>query len=178
MNNVYMGIDPGSKGFISILKQENGNKTFEFFPIADFDFYELSEVIKAIKERYPNIVCILEEVHAIHNSSAKATFSFGEINGILKGLLMANKIPYHLVPPKTWQKEMWDNKDLVVSYKTIKVKGKDVSKKEINTKQTSINAAKRIFPHIDLRKTERCKNYDDNKVDSILIAEYGRRKNL
>lgn len=173
-NRVYLGIDVGSKGFITL----NTGSEFKFYSIADNDIYQLSDIFRDIKNEYPNVVCVIEEVHAIFGSSAKATFAFGEINGILKGLLMANKIPYHLVPPKTWQKEMWDNKDLVVLYKTIKVKDKDVSKKDVNTKQTSINAAKRIFPHIDLRKTERCKKPDDNKVDSLLISEYGRRKNL
>jgi hypothetical protein len=67
---------------------------------------------------------------------------------------------------------------MVVSYKTVTIKGKQVSKKEVNTKQTSFNAAKRIFPAVDLRKTERCKNLDDNKCDSLLISEYARRKNL
>ena len=56
--------------------------------------------------------------------------------------------------------------------------GKEISKKVVNTKQTSINAAKRLFPTIDLRKTTKCKNIDDNKCDSLLLSEYGRRKNL
>jgi len=173
-DRVYLGIDVGSKGFITL----NNGREYKFYSIADNDIYQLSDIFKRIKEEYPNVVCVMEEIHAIHNSSAKATFAFGEINGILKGLLMANKIPYHLVPPKTWQKEIWDNKDLVITYKTINKKGKDVSVKDVNTKQTSINAAKRIFPTIDLRRTEKCKNIDDNKVDSLLISEYGRRKNL
>lgn len=173
-NRVYIGIDVGSKGFITL----NNGSEYQFYSIADNDIYQLSDVFKEIKEEYPNVVCVMEEIHAIFGSSAKATFAFGEINGILKGLLMANKIPYHLVPPKTWQKEMWDNKDLVITYKTINKRGKDVSVKDVNTKQTSINAAKRIFPTIDLRRTEKCKNIDDNKVDSLLISEYGRRKNL
>lgn len=173
-NRVYLGIDVGSKGFITL----NTGSEFKFYSIADNDIYQLSDIFRDIKNEYPNVVCVMELIHAIFGSSAKATFAFGEINGILKGLLMANKIPYHLVPPKTWQKEMWDNKDLVVSYKTITVKGKDISKKDVNTKQTSINAAKRIFPNIDLRRTNKCKNLDDNKVDSLLISEYGRRKNL
>lgn len=173
-NRVYLGIDVGSKGFITL----NTGSEFKFYSIADNDIYQLSDIFRDIKNEYPNVVCVMELIHAIFGSSAKATFAFGEINGILKGLLMANKIPYHLVPPKTWQKEMWDNKDLVVSYKTMTVKGKDISKKDVNTKQTSINAAKRIFPNIDLRKTERCKKNDDNKADSLLLAEYGRRLNL
>ena len=173
-DRVYLGIDVGSKGFITL----NNGREYQFYSIADNDIYQLSDIFRGIKDEYPNVVCVMEEIHAIFGSSAKATFAFGEINGILKGLLMANKIPYHLVPPKTWQKEIWDNKDLVITYKTINKKGKDVSVKDINTKQTSINAAKRIFPTIDLRRTEKCKNIDDNKVDSLLISEYGRRKNL
>lgn len=173
-DRVYLGIDVGSKGFITL----NTGREFKFFPIADNDAYQLSNILNEIKTLYPNVVCIMEEIHALYNSAAKATFSFGEINGLLKGLLIANKIPYHLVPPKKWQSEMWDNKDMIVTYKQITIRGKTVNKKEVNTKQTSFNAAKRIFPEVDFRKTERCKNYDDNKVDSVLLSEYGRRKNL
>lgn len=170
----YIGIDVGSKGFITL----NTGDELRFFSIADNDSYQLSDILHSIKEEFPNVVCAMEEIHAIFGSSAKATFAFGEINGLLKGLLIANKIPYHLIPPKTWQKEVWKNKDMVISYKNVVIKGKETSKKEINTKQTSFNAAKRIFPTVDLRKNERCKNYDDNKVDSLLLSEYGRRKNL
>lgn len=171
---VYLGIDVGSKGFLTL----NTGTELRFYSIADNDAYQLSNILHNIKAEFQNVVCAMEEIHAIFGSSAKATFAFGEINGLLKGLLIANKIPYHLVAPKKWQSEIWDNKDMVVSYKTLIIKGKQVSKKEVNTKQTSFNAAKRIFPAVDLRKTERCKNFDDNKCDSLLISEYARRKNL
>ena len=167
MSRVYLGIDVGSKGFITL----NNNGSFEFYSISDNDSYKLGDIIKSIKERFPDVICIMEEIHAIYGSSAKATFSFGEINGLLKGLLIAYKIPYHLIPPKKWQSNIWENKDMVVAYKTVTIKGKEVIKKDVNTKQTSLNAAKRIFPNVDFRKTERCKKYDDNKVDSLLISE-------
>lgn len=173
-DRVYLGIDVGSKGFITL----NTGIELRFFPIADNDSYRLSDILHSIKEEFPNVVCAMEEIHAIFGSSAKATFAFGEINGLLKGLLIANKIPYHLVPPKKWQSEIWDNKDIVATYKIVTIRGKQVNKKDVNTKQTSFNAAKRIFPMVDLRKTERCKNLDDNKCDSLLISEYARRKNL
>ena len=41
-----------------------------------------------------------------------------------------------------------------------------------------INAAKRLFPDIDFRRTSKCKNIDDNMCDAMLMAEYARRKNL
>lgn len=171
---VYLGIDVGSRGFLTL----NTGNEFIFHSIEDNDYYQLGDILKGIKEQYPNVICAMESVHALFGSSAKSTFSFGEINGLLKGLLIANKIPYHLVPPKTWQKEIWENNDMVINYKTVTIKDKQVTKKEVNTKQTSFNAAKRIFPYVDLRRTERCKLNDDNKCDSLLICEYARRKNL
>lgn len=173
-NRVYIGIDPGKEGFIAV----NNGQEIDFFSIKDNDFYSISDYLTQIKEKYENVVCIMEEVHSIFGASAKSTFTFGEINGLLKGILIANKIPYHLIQPKNWQKEMWDNKDIVASYSIELRKGKEIKKKVVNTKQTSFNTAKRLFPTIDLRKTTRCKLLDDNKCDSLLLSEYGRRKNL
>ena len=169
-----MAIDPGSKGFIVTQK----NSEFSFYSIADNDLHQLAKIIENIRLSNTNLVCVMEQIHAIFGSSAKATFSFGEIYGQLQGLLIANKIPYVLVQPKAWQKEMWTNSDMVVNYKKVAIKGKETIRKEVDTKNTSINAAKRLFPHIDFRKSERCKNVDDNKVDATLMSEYARRKNL
>ena len=173
-DKLYIGIDVGSKGFISM--QKNG--VWEHYSIEDNDLYQLSEIMRHARENNPNIACVIEDVHALFGSSAKSTFAFGFNKGYLIGLLAANQIPYTLVQPKQWQTEMWGNSDMVVTYKKVTIKGKEVSKKEVNTKKTSINCAKRLFPTMDFRKSERAKNIDDNKVDSILMAEYARRKNL
>ena len=174
MSKCYMSIDPGSKGFICT--QIDG--VFKHYSIEDNDLYQLSEIMDEIRSKYDNLVCVIEDVHSIFGSSAKSTFNFGFNKGYLIGLLAANKIPYVLVQPKEWQKVMWTNADMVVSYKQVKVKDKIVSKKVVDTKATSINAAKRLFPMIDFRKSERAKNIDDNKVDATLMSEYARRMNL
>lgn len=176
----YLGIDPGSNGYLA--GQCNG--AFSFYSIADNDLYQLSEIMAEIRNRHSNLVCVIEDVHALGNSAASSTFTFGFNKGYLIGLLAANRIPYVLVQPKEWQKEMWINSDMVINYKKIKVvdkktkEEKEITRKEVDTKTTSINAAKRLFPHIDFRRTERCKNLDDNKVDATLMSEYARRKNL
>ena len=167
MSKLYMGIDVGGKGFITTQKEG----VFSHYSIADNDLYQLSEIMAEIRKENTEIVCVIEDVHSIFGSSAKATFNFGLCKGYLLGLLAANRIPYHLIPPKEWQKEIWSNADKITRYKTDGGKMTD-------TKNTSINACKRIFPHLDLRKTPKCKNVDDNKVDSILMSEYARRKNL
>lgn len=176
----YVAIDPGSKGFITV--QYNGE--FSFYSIEDNDLYQLSEIMANIRNTYSNLVCVVEDVHALGNSAAKSTFTFGFNKGYLVGLLAANKIPYVLVQPKTWQKEMWLNSDMVVNYKKTLVidkktkEEKEIVRKTVDTKATSINAAKRLFPNIDFRKSNRCTKVDDNKVDATLMSEYARRKNL
>ena len=173
-DKLYIGIDVGSKRFISM--QKNG--VWEHYSIEDNDLYQLSEIMRKARLENANIACVIEDVHALFNSSAKSTFAFGFNKGYLVGLLAANQIPYTLIQPKEWQKEMWGNSDMVVTYKEVTIKGKKVSKKDVNTKQTSINCAKRLFPTLDFRKSSKAKKIDDNKVDSILMAEYARRKNL
>lgn len=144
------------------------------------DYYQIANVFRTLREKHEDIACVIEDVHAIFGSSAKATFAFGENKGMLIGLLCANKIPFVLVQPKEWQKELWVNADYVYDYKQVKNKrtGEMENKKAVNTKKTSINAAKRLFPSLDLRKSAKCKNIDDNKVDALLMSEYARRKNL
>ena len=165
MSKVYIGIDVGEKGFITTQKEG----VFCHYSILDNDLYQLADIMAEIrKER--DVVCVIEDVHAIFGSSAKSTFGFGLCKGYLLGLLAANRIPYHLIPPKEWQKEIWSNADK--EYKPSE------GRKSVDTKATSINACKRIFPHLDLRRNPKCKNIDDNKVDSILMSEYARRKNL
>lgn len=159
----YMGIDPGSKGFIAI--QKNGK--YNFFSIAELNMVQLSDILAHIHKKNENIVCVIEDVHAVYNSSAKSTFQFGFNKGYLVGLLAANHIPYELVPPKKWQKVMWTAADKEYIYD-----------RKVDAKQTSINAATRLFPDIDFRRNDRCRNIDDNKVDAALMAEYARRCNL
>lgn len=170
----YIGIDVGAKGFVAII--DNGY--FRFCSIEDSDNLSLSKFL--LDETLgQNVTVVIEDVHAIYGSSAEGTFNFGWIKGFLTGLLVAHKIPYTLVQPKEWQGEIWTNSDMVVTYKNVTLKnGKEQKRKEVHPKETSINAAQRLFPSVDFRKNERCRTIDDNKVDALLMAEYARRKNL
>jgi hypothetical protein len=180
MNKATLGIDVGSKGVICL--QYNGE--FSYYYISDNDLYQLSKIMAEIRNKHEDIACVIEDVQAIYGSAASATFTFGFNKGYLIGLLCANNIPYTLVQAKQWQKEMWSNSDIVVKYKKVIVKDKktklptEITKKSTNTKETSYNAAKRLFPQMDFRKTQRCISFDDNKVDATLMSEYARRKNL
>lgn len=177
-NKIIIGIDPGEKGFVSVLT-----------PFGDYEFCSISESLKGDVDKFIKrqvdisrdkscgLIAVMEEVHALFGSSAKSTFSFGRINGMLEAMLISNGVPYHLVQPKVWQKEIWINQDKI--YKDSGRRGKDGKLiKTVDQKPTSINAARRLFPNVDLRRSSKCRNVDDNKCDSLLMAEYARRKNL
>jgi hypothetical protein len=162
MSKTYIGIDVGAKGYIAAVDSE-GN--WEHLSLSDTPNAAICDYLRA-KATSTSVACVIEDVHAIYGSSAAGTFSFGESKGFLVGVLTALSIPFTPVSPKQWQSCLWTNFDKV----------KDG--KRLNTKKTSINAACRLFPQLDFRRTYLCKKIDDNKVDATLMAEYARRNNL
>lgn len=175
MDKTYIGIDPGAKGYVCVMWADGH---MEHMGLQDGGWHGVAGFLGGImSESQGNVVCCMEEIHAVHGSSAKGTFSFGEVYGVLQGVLIALGMPYHLVPPKTWQKEIWVNGDKV--WKSTGRTGKDgKALRAVDQKPTSMNAAQRLFPNVDFRRSAKCKVLDDNKCDATLICEYGRRRNL
>ena len=172
MNKSILSIDPGSKGFLCLREPDD---TFKWWAIEKLDMLELSKTMLDIKDTHNNIICCIEDVHAVFGSSAKTTFSFGFNVGYLYGILATCRMPYVPVQPKIWQKCVWINSDYEYKF-TIDKNGK--TRKEVKTKETSMNCAKRLFPDLDFRMTPKCTTLHDGKVDSTLIGEYARRNNL
>lgn len=173
---VYIGIDPGKAGFICILAPY---EEIEFIPIqkdpkAEFDLWHIRGVIEGIFTRFEgmDIIVGIESVHALFGASAGSTFNFGYITGVLNGLVAAKGVTIVNPQPKEWQKVMWEGVGL------IKKKSSSGKTEVTDTKATSIKACKKLFPTVDLRRTERSTKMDDNKCDSLLIAMYLKRKNF
>ena len=82
---------------------------------------------------------------------------------------------YYIRSDVMWQKEIWIAKDMVFTVRKDK-HGED--KRQVAPKPTSINAATRLFPTTDLRKSDRARNPHDGKCDALLIALYAKRMNL
>lgn len=171
MKKVYVGIDVGSNGGIfafndldevickEAIPHHKGNK--------GVDYHKIYTILKRIKTKAGHKAEIqvgIEDVHSIFGMSAKSNFSFGFIKGLKVGLLEALHLDYDMVAPKLWQKHVWIESDVVIKPTG---KGKD-------TKATSLNAAKRIFPLVDFRKSARATKPHDGIFDAALIAEYMR----
>lgn len=169
----YIGIDPGSHGYIAIVTEEG--ECINSLAIEDSTEQEVAQFLYAVKAARPACTCAMEDVHSMPGQGVATTFAFGRNVGFLQGILVALQIPYTLVTPRKWQKEMWIAKDMVYTVRKDK-HGDD--KRQVAPKPTSINAATRLFPTTDLRKSDRARNPHDGKCDALLIALYAKRMNL
>lgn len=164
---IYIGIDPGKDGGISITFHDGEIKSWVMPVIGKV--IDIQELTKILDPCLGDAYCVLEDVHAIFGSSAGATFAFGYSLGLLEGILTAFMIPYSKIAPKKWQSQMFEGVKLQQKPSST---GKTM---KTDTKSMATIAAQRIFPNIDLRATDRCKKPHDGKVDSLLMMEYCRR---
>jgi hypothetical protein len=98
---------------------------------------------------------VIEKQQTMPKQGIVSAFVLGYGAGLWEGICVALGIRYVIVRPRTWQTRMH----------------RDISGDD--PKEKSILVCQRLYPDVDLRRTERCRTYDDNKADSILIACYG-----
>ena len=142
---IYIGIDPG----------KNGGIAFTSLNLVEVSIYSdecLINICNMFRNR-TDVICYLEQVHAMPKQGVSSTFNFGMNFGFIQGVLKAYEIPYELVTPQKWKKEFSCTSD----------------------KNTSIEVCKRLFPNVNLKATDRCKKDHDGIAEALLIAEYGRR---
>lgn len=155
---IYIGIDPGKNGGIAVIGHKNvrrnNHRGVDVYPYSD------EQLVATLKDiaYFRNVlrmdsICVLEHVHAMTKQGVSSTFNFGMNFGFIQGVLKAYSIPYELVTPQKWKKEFSCTSD----------------------KNTSIDVCKRLFPIVNLKKTERCKKDHDGMAEALLMAEYGRR---
>lgn len=166
---VFMGFDPGTKGFVSMIAEDGTFVKAEpiFKDIKVVDMIETANRLLAFVEGYEVRHVVIEDVHALYGSSAKGTFTFGYNSCVSEFFCAIAGLPYTKIPPKKWQSDM---------HKGIKMVTKNDGTKTVkDVKKMSIVAAHRIFPDVSLKRSSRSLKDDDNFADSLLMAEYGRR---
>lgn len=99
--SVFIGIDPGQSGGISILSEVSAQAWK--MPDTEKDCAELlDELVSSVGFR----VCFIENVHSMPKQGVASSFKFGRSYGFLRGLLIGLKIPFEEITPQVWQKEM------------------------------------------------------------------------
>ena len=161
---IYVGIDPGKTGAISVIWECSKPTVFPM-PILpgkkgkSRNEYDILGIRNHIDSWDMPMFIMVEK-----SQPMPATMPGGSLANYNRGvsmgwtwLLTGMGISHELVAPRTWQKVMLAG-----------TPGSD-------TKQKSIIAAQRLFPGVRLTRTERSRKLDDGISDALLIAEYGRR---
>ena len=146
---IYVGIDPGQKGGYCYI-MDGVPKAFPWD-----DTYFVHDMRCLVNIRDEGIVAAVEKVGARPGQGTVSMFSFGKSAGFIEGVLAGLGIPYQLIPPAKWKKE-------------FSLIGKD--------KRASIVTCQKLFPELDLKRTERCRTESDGKAEAALLAEWARRK--
>lgn len=176
---IHIGIDPGKTGCIAVIDYGDAKTLHvtihQIKKISSsklVDEHELNEFFKKIAGlRYKKHHIVLEDVHSVFGSSASAMFNFGDVCGLIRGMIIAHDLSFTKVQPKVWQKEMFQG------IPEIRKPGKNGRPGPIDTKPMSIAAAKRLFPNVSLKTNDRKGAIDQNGIsDALLMAEYSRRK--
>lgn len=172
-NKIFIGCDPGKSGHMVVLDGQTVTKKAYKMIGKEYDLQGMLHLFSEFQGLNAHVV--IEDVHAIPGSAAKATWEFSRGKTILEMCCVALKIPMTLVAPKTWQKEIWEGVPIQKKSTGERTKSGEM-KEKVLTKETTLLAISRLFPNVDLRKSERSKNPDDGIFDSLALAEYGRRK--
>jgi crossover junction endodeoxyribonuclease RuvC len=165
---MILGIDPGLTGCVAVI---NGNKiSFYDTPITKVkkgrkmkSEYLPSEMVQIFSKigilstpsissfSLYNVHCFVEKVHSMPGQGSVSGFGFGFGFGLWIGILAALHIPYTLVTPQAWKKELM-----------LGMADKDASR--IRAQELFPQAVERLSRKMDIGRS-----------DALLIAEYGRR---
>jgi len=152
----WIGIDPGKSGALAEIDEQGNILYLKPMPLIGKEI-DLQALFDFFESRAGTV--ILEKVGSNPGMGHSSAFTFGKFFGYLEGLVAGLKMKYILVHPRTWQKEMWE-------------------KKADNPKASSLLAARQLFPNEKFLPTLRSSKPHDGMVDALLLAEYGRRKNI
>lgn len=169
----YIGIDPGKSGVIAIIDEDKKLELIKI-PIYKNEIEEI-QLLNIFHKHSDSYHCVMEDVHSIFGASAKSNFQFGVSIGQIRTAIKTTSIPLTRVAPKQWQKEMWQGiKPILINTKKKNKKGE--IKYKIDTKATSLLAARNLFPGVTFLLTKNSYVPDHNAIDAALMAEYCRRK--
>ena len=158
---IWIGIDPGQRGALAIIGWDKALAEFDATAalekgplIIPFDQDRYINTLLAVETSGVECVCCIEDVHSMPKQGVASTFALGKAYGWLLGMLDAIGIPYQPIRPQTWKKEFGLNSD----------------------KENSIAVCKRLYPGVNLLRTERSRKEDDNMAEAVLLSTYAKRK--
>jgi hypothetical protein len=188
---IYVGVDPGKEGFSVWIDADSGRflGSAQQPLIGDKgDNFDVSSMVRQAREWKEQgvLLAVVEELQPMGGKMATPQTSFyqGMVFALWKAIFTSLEIPYRSVkknhlkkimdiktpakiprekePPKSAtkaQKAEWKKRDR-----------QRLAKWKKQVKAEAIRVATELFPGVDFRRNERCKNVDDNKAEGALYA--------
>jgi crossover junction endodeoxyribonuclease RuvC len=148
----YLGIDPGKRGGLGLLKPDGTALLATRMPE---DKVRILDVISRLKQEYAGLIMIVEQSQPMPKQGIVSSFNYGRHFATFEDAALLLKIPYHTITPAVWKRAMQLTKD----------------------KNDSFAACRKLFPTVNLIP-QGCRKQHDGIAEALLIAEYGRRKQL
>jgi hypothetical protein len=153
---MIVGIDNGVSGGLAYL--ENG-KVRATMPMPTVKARKGNEIDVAVVDKFLFATCprlvVIEEPGG--SKSARAATSMAGSFHAIRTICVLRGIPYERITPQIWQKVMLPGC------------------KAGETKPRALEAAKRLWPEVDWRATDRSKVPHDGLIDAALIAMWAVR---
>jgi Holliday junction resolvasome RuvABC endonuclease subunit len=157
---VIVAMDSGVNGGLTILDENQNVLLCIPNPIIETSrgkIYDINKILEILKE-YSNIKIFgVEQSQVFFKDSKKSAFKIGLLDGQITTALMLNKIPFEIIPPKKWMKNIFS--DMIIK----------------EGQKASIDYCINKFPNHDFRATLKSKKIHDGMTDSLAIAIYLHR---
>lgn len=170
---IILGVDPGMRGAWVAINEKSELVSRIVVPriskTGPVDIPELINWMESLSlKNYERVILSYEDVHPLYGVSVSSTGSLMEAKGIIEGIFYSASRSLKnasIVPltPKKWQSTVWLTHDKVMAAS------------KVDTKATSLTAAKRLWPGDGFLASPKSKVAHDGIVDAMLIAEAARR---
>ena len=147
---MYLGIDPGDSGGYALLDSNGRVLACEKFPETERDLWDA-----ILEASYSAERAVIERVAPMPGQGVSGMFRFGMSYGMLRGFLVAARVPFEAVAPGVWCRSMG----------LVRKKGES----QTAWKNRHKARAQELFPGQRITHAV---------ADALLIAEWGRRVSL
>lgn len=190
--DLFVGIDPGKEGFICVY---DGDKIRAMWALPyledEIDVVALSRMLRALRLKGARIA-LLERQQPFHKEGPQGAFTNGFGYGALKASLVWSGIPFEVVRPDAWKREMSiPAPKITVTHppkpsnmgarkaweKTCKKMDAEVARKRKQArKDLACRKAQQLQPRYDFRSGPRSKKPHEGKCEAFLLAFLAHRR--
>lgn len=153
MSSYYIGIDPGQKGAIAILKDSEPPEVHDIplLPDNSIDSWKLYHLLPLMDVQNDEIYCILEKAQSMPKQGVKGVFTYGIGYGKILAALEINRIPFKEIHPTKWKKHFSLSSD----------------------KKQSASTCMSLFPGVPLYGPQG--GLKDGRAEALLMAFYAKQ---